>query len=238
LKKESILDILKEVKNYWLAQYYNLTVIFFFIISAIAVLISIKMQSVFLRTMTLFVFTGVVLFCILWFYAFGQHDYYIINLLILPIFILLSLLDYLVIYRPNLIKSILLKMAFVLFLVYNVQYAQVKLHERYFSWQNEYPVYKDMHTITPYLREIGIQPTDKVISLPDGATCYTLYLMNQPGWSGTNFFNDSMQVKKYIALGAKYLVLSEAEPLSRPCLQPFIKNKIGEYGTATIYKLQ
>lgn len=238
LKKESIIDILKEVKNYWLPQYYNISMMVFWSLLAIALLVWFRRVSVFFRTITLLIFLGIVMFSLLWFYAFGQHDYYIINLLILPVFILLSLLDYLFVYQQKLMNLMVLKVAFTLFIIFNVEYAAEKLKERYFGWQNEYPAYKDIHTITPYLREIGIKPEDKVICLPDGATCYTLYLMNQPGWSGTNFKNDSMQVKKYMKLGAKYLILSDAEPLSRACLQPFMKNKIGEYGAATVYKLQ
>ena len=62
--------------------------------------------------------------------------------------------------------------------------------------------------------------------------------MNQPGWSQINLKNDSIPVKEYISLGAKYLILSEAEPLTRTSLQPFLKNKIGEFGKVKIFKLQ
>ena len=37
-------------------------------------------------------------------------------------------------------------------------------------------IYKDLEDITPYLRSLGIERTDKVISLPDGSFNISLYL--------------------------------------------------------------
>ena len=135
-------------------------------------------------------------------------------------------------------NSFIIKIAFSILLAFNIHYAKSKLKNRYIGEANEYNQFSDVHKITPYLRKIGINPNDKVISLPDHTPCYTLYLMNQPGWSQINLKNDSIPVKEYISLGAKYLILSEAEPLTRTSLQPFLKNKIGEFGKVKIFKLQ
>jgi hypothetical protein len=62
--------------------------------------------------------------------------------------------------------------------------------------------------------------------------------MNQPGWSNTNFFNDSLQIEKYISLGAKYLILTAEELKSRACLLRFMNKKIGEKGVVSVYRLK
>lgn len=238
LSKRDIIDILKEIKNIWIGDYYHSSVLFLIGILIIFFVTFYKKTNSVIRSMSIFLFVGVFLFVILWFYAFGQHDYYIINLLILPVFLLILFVQYISQKENSLFTTFLLKGTFVVFILYNIHYAKEKLSDRYFGWQNEFPKYKDLHTITPYLREIGIDENDKVISLPDPATCYSLYLMNQPGWSGTNFTYETTQVEKYISLGAKYLIISSPEIKSKPGLQPFLNNIIGEYGSVSIYKLQ
>lgn len=238
LSKRDIIDILKEIKNIWLGDYYHTSVMYLFGLLFLFAIIFFKRTNTVIRTMNVFLFVGVCLFVVLWFYAFGQHDYYIINLLIFPVFLLILFLEYLSRKEISFFSTLILKSVFVIFLLFNIHYTKGKLTDRYFGWQNEFPRYKDLHTITPYLREIGVNENDKVISLPDPATCYSLYLMNQPGWSATNFSYESSQVEKYISLGAKYLIISDPEIKNKPGLQSFLNNPVGEYGSVSIYKLQ
>lgn len=112
-----------------------------------------------------------------------------------------------------------------------------KINDRYNGWINEYTTYKDVHTITPYLRSIGINATDKIISLPDPTPNYSLYLMGQPDWTDVVPNIDSLKIFKFINLGAKYMIITETEPLSRTYLKSYLNNKIGEYGTISIFKL-
>ena len=238
LKKQDIIDILKEVKHHWIPQYYNISAILFYILSGIFIFAFIKKMNLFLSLLLFFVFIGVINFSMLWFYAFAQHDYYIISLLILPILILITFFEYLLRQYQRILNFVFSKILFTIFIVFNMFYAKAKLNDRYNGWENDFPINKALHAITPYLRQLGIQPTDKVITLPDPTTCYTLYLMNQPGWSGTNFFYDSLQIEKYIGLGANYLIINDEKLLLKPGLQPFIQNQIGKYGSVLIFSLQ
>jgi 4-amino-4-deoxy-L-arabinose transferase-like glycosyltransferase len=238
LDKQDIIDITHEITNHWSNEYYHYSVYFLFLALFLVFTFFIKKTNPFLTTITMLVLGGTILFCLLWYFAFAQHDYYIINLLILPVFMFIAVLEFLNRTYPKISNSLLTKVALSILLLFNINYAKGKLKERYLGEANEYKNYKDVHSITPYLRELGIHSDDKVISLPDHTPCYTLYLMNQPGWSQINFRNDSAQVKEYIQLGAKYLILTDAEPLTRACLQPFLKNKIGEFGKVKIFKLQ
>lgn len=237
LNAKTIKDVIREIVERWRPDYFNITLQVLLSACIVFVLFFIRKLEKFWLAVSILMLLGMISFGLLWFYLFAIHDYYAINPLLMPLFFLITSLILLRDHFQKLFGSTILKTVFFLLLVFNVHYAKGKLEERYTGWMNEYPDYKDMHTIKPYLKEIGMAPEDKVICLPDGTTNYTLYLMNQPGWTGTNFFNDSMQVKKYMDLGAKYLILTEEESLSRPCLQPFIKNKVGQYGRVSIFKL-
>ena len=238
LSKDQIASVWKDIKEYWFYEYYNVSVQLFFLLSFIWSLIYFKKQNKFLITITLFLFVGVILFSLFWYAAFGSHDYYIINPLILPLFSVIMFADYLNREQMAVFKSTVIKSVFGIFLLFNVNYADNKLNERYNGWINDYPVYKDVHTVTPYLRSIGIQRTDKVICLPDPTPNYTLYLMNQPGWTQEYDYNmDSAKLYSMIQLGAKYLIITESEPYSRPYLKSYLITKIGEYGSISIFKL-
>ena len=78
-----------------------------------------------------------------------------------------------------------------------------------------------------------------MISIPDGTNCYTLYLMNQKGYTENNGRDrDSLGIAESIRLGAKYLFINNDEYLKKDYVKPFLKNKIGQYGNVTIYKLK
>ncbi len=238
LSRETILWIRDQMSELWFRDYFHITVHILVLVCFVTILVLWKKILPVLLTLTLLTFAGTVLFSILWFYAFGNHDYYIIGLLILPVFILLSLADSLKKTAPRIMKSPVTKVAFSLFLLFNIYYAGQRLQWRYTGWINDYPANRDLYEVTPYLRSLGIRPEDKVISLPDPTPCYSLYLMNQRGWTEHYRNNtDSCKIKESIALGAKYLVLTGEEVAQRPYLQHFTKKYMGQFGTVSIYSL-
>ena len=130
-----------------------------------------------------------------------------------------------------------MKLIFGGFLLFNVNHARLEMYGRYNGWWTEYPEYKDYHEISPYLRSIGIQPMDTVVCLPD-MTHFTLYLMNQRGWTGCLGYNsDSAGIAQSISKGADYLILHGEETLNREYLQSFLKYQIGEFNSVKIYNL-
>ena len=63
--------------------------------------------------------------------------------------------------------------------------------------------------------------------------------MNQRGWTNIlRLSGDSAKIAGHINKGAKYLILVGEEMLEEDYLQPFMKNKYGEYNSITIYDLQ
>jgi hypothetical protein len=114
---------------------------------------------------------------------------------------------------------------------------------------NDYPQNKDLYTITPYLRQIGITPQDTVISIPD-MSHVSLYLMNQKGWTEytdtkfsksepVRYNQDSAGISASIRKGAKYLVLNGISELyKKPYLLPFCTNLAGRYHNVLIFNLK
>jgi hypothetical protein len=238
LDSDTIAQVKHNVWTYWRHEYFHTSVFVLFAACFLSIIAFAPKINRFFLLGTIVFSAGTMLFILLWFLAFQDHDYYIINLLILPMLLLLGMFELLKRKFPQLLKSPVLKVLFVGFLIFNVHCAKGKIYERYYSWKNEFPQYKDVHEAEPYLRSIGIQRTDKIISIPDDATNYTLYLMNQPGWTETMGFKmDSTTIEFLRNKGAKYLIITDREKLSREDFAHFIKNKKGEYGSISIFEL-
>ncbi|MDP4227567.1 MAG: glycosyltransferase family 39 protein, partial [Bacteroidota bacterium] len=237
MDKKSFNLVLDHVKNLWLSQYFSIYALFFLLGCLIFVLTYIKRTDKFLGYILSFLFIGFVSYIILWFQTFKDHDYYTIDLYIFLIFVLFTFANSLENRYPKVFRSKWAKLVFSLFLIYNVWYASHEMHTRYEGWMNEYPEYKDVYTVTPYLRSIGIKPEDKVVCLPDNSH-FTLYLMNQPGWTGCYGYNsDSAGIAASVKLGAKYLILVGTNITSKEYLQSYMNDKAGEYKTIRIFRL-
>lgn len=184
---------------------------------------------------------GVLLFSLLFFQALKDHDYYTINLFVLAPIVLLNFLVLLKKKFNLVFSSVLFKIAAVVFLIHNVDFAKRRLEDRYSTktWQNENYIQniQQFEEITPYLRSIGIKKGDRVISLSDESINVSLYVMNQKGWTNYGIRFDSSRINNKIELGAKYLMLYNEDLKHKPFIQPYIKNKIGQYKNVLIYKL-
>ena len=183
------------------------------------------------------------MYLLLWFFAIRNHDYYVINLLILPIFIFITFIVYLKQYHSKIFKSVYLKIIFLLFLTYNISYCSTQINDRYRGgWKDNWGKAKHLEafqTITPYLRSLGIQRSDKVVSIPDYSFNISLYLMDQKGW--TSFGddnNDSTMIAQKIQLRAKYLFISDAGLYKKEYIKLFVKNKIGKHKNVDIYDIR
>jgi hypothetical protein len=240
LSSEEIAQIYHSIKSLWFKEYFNVSMFYMMIIESIFVLINIRKNRKIFNIILLFLFIGTALYSLLWFFAFKEHDYYIINILMLPLFLLITCIDTMKRHFGKLFKSILFKIAITIFIAFNLTYTVRALHNRYNGWMNEYFKYKYVHEITPYLRSLGIDRNDKVICCPDQSHNYTLYLMNQRGWTdlyGLTSSSDNME--KAIQKGASYLILVDENDVfgNKSFMREFAYHKIGEYGNVTIYKL-
>jgi hypothetical protein len=237
LNKDGINDVLKYVKELWLNQYFHVSSLYLLAALFIGNLILIRKGNRLLIFTTLMLFLGTIIYVILWFQTFHDHDYYTLNLYILLIFNVIAFAWIMNKHYPRIFHSKYLMAAFLVFFLFNFSHAKNQIRSRYTGWWSEYPEYKDYHSITPYLRSIGIPPLDTVICLPD-ASHFTLYLMNQRGWTECmNANRDSAGIATSIKHGAKYLIVNGKEITERKYVKSFLSDSIGQYGNVRIFKL-
>jgi hypothetical protein len=229
--------VTKNIKELWLNQYFHVYSLYFFAIAFLVTLVFIKKANGFLMVSNILLLLGTSIYAILWFWTFKDHDYYTINLYILLVFVLLNFVWLLKNHFSKFFYSRLVKILFLCFLLFNMNHARKQMKERYYGWWTEYPAYKDYHVITPYLRSISIAPLDTVICLPD-ASHFTLYLMNQRGWTECLVNNsDSSSIASSINHGAKYLIINGDDVFKRKYLQSFLNVPIGQFNSIKIFKL-
>jgi hypothetical protein len=249
LDKTAIYGVIENTRKIWLDQYFHKSVFVFLAFCFLFILFSFRKSNKVLFYAVLFIFAEALVYIILQFWTFADHDYYTIDIYILVALVILVVFDILKRYYPKIFKSILLKSLFSLFLLFNIYYASQKINERYTGWINDYPKNRDIYSITPYLRQIGILPTDTVISIPDYSNV-SLYLMNQKGWTEytdtrlnmeeqITYNRDSAEIQHSVDKGAKYLIINGIEELySKPYLQSFCSNLAGRYNNVLIFNLK
>jgi len=247
MDKASILSVVDKVKNLWLTHYFSYAAFLFLSISAAILFALNRRSSRFLNWILLFLMLEAMLYLSLQFWTFADHDYYVIDLYILPVILLAGALYAFKLSFPRLFAAIWLKLVFVLFLAYNVYHAQKITHIRYTDFNNLSEI-KDSYTATLHLRKLGISKNDTVISLPDQSNV-SLYLMNQKGWTAytdarfnrgepIRYNQDSIGIQRSINRGAKYLILQGIGQLyQKSYLQNFCTNLVGTHNDLLIFDL-
>jgi hypothetical protein len=221
-----------------------------------------KHANKFLLYVTLFVFLGCISLIILFYKALTIHDYYSTNMLIFIPLPVLAFLDILRKKYPSVFKHIVLKviasigLLFLLYtgaitnrMKYNTRDALVKTNfivnkheveelEKFNDWFDSR--YTALHTITPYLRHLGISRNDRVFSIPDNSINNTLYMMDQKGLD--DFFCADMpygktKIELVKQLGCNYIIINNTYICSDTGLAPYLNHLIGTYQNVNIYKL-
>jgi hypothetical protein len=233
--------VLDAVVQHMKSDYFRLEtqVVFLFMFGTVLVFYR-KLSRNLLLSMII-ISTGFLFFFLLFFQALKDHDYYTINLFILIPVVMLGFFLVLKEKFGNVYASLLFRILLLAFLIHNIDFARRRIADRYDpeGWPNKKYVenVRPFREMGPYLRTIGIKKEDRVLSLSDNSINITLYLMNQKGWTNYGVFSDSARISEKIRQGAKFLFISDKETYTEPGIQPFIKNKIGEFKNIEIYKL-
>jgi hypothetical protein len=229
----------------WYIQYYNPVMYKVFLGCVISAIIFYKRVNKAFVTIFILYSIGSFCFAMLYFSNLKEHDYYTISFFIIPFFLLLIPFQIIESFLKN-VKNDSIKIisysviicGMSLLLVQNINYSHKKIIDRY-NWQY-FPesTYRDLFYIKDYLKQLGIKPEDKFIAFPDASTCYTLYLIDQPGWTNFLICNDPKAVNNMIEKGAKYIITVGTEPFQHEGLKPFLTNQIGERGAVRIFNIK
>ncbi|HIA05892.1 MAG TPA: hypothetical protein EYN71_04135 [Flavobacteriales bacterium] len=245
---EEIAAVKNGIFKLWFGQYYNEALWSFWFLCTLAIVILQKRGNKFLMMVSSLIFLCTCAFIALQFAALKDHDYYTINLFILPVVILITLFDLLRTHFRSVLQSKIAMTVVFAFTFFNVNYAMTEINNRYYGWWNHDGIKNDIEDITPYLRSIGVDRTDAIISIPDKSHL-SLYLMNQKGWteySEWSFENDvpiSLNTEREgmesaIGNGAKYLVINGLDQLfMRPFLYEYAVHLAGQFRNVLIFDL-
>lgn len=241
--------VLHNMRYIWLQDYFHLSVLVLLAAAFAYTLLARRHGSAPISVCILVTAGLSLIYFILQFRQFGDHDYYMLDLYILPALVLLHALYMVRMQFPRLLGALPLKISFAVFLLLNIYYAAGRSAARYSTPINDYEANKDLYMVTPYLRQLGMTPADTVIAIPDFSHV-SLYLMNQKGWTEyvdmrlnkgepVPYNADSASVQASIRKGARYLVLNGIEELYRkPYLQSFATHLIGKYNRILVFDLQ
>jgi len=258
--EDKVIETGRQLFNIQFQMFLNKGVLFGLLLALFWLLMNLKKISLFLSISLIVTAISFAAFIILFYQVFNVHDYYLINNMLLPVVIIVAFGNYLkgrefVFYSKKNLALCCLIFLFnstycaAVIRLRNINkddfckyYPFISSEEKNFSdWfhYNYEITLKPMETITPYLRSLGIQRTDKVVCMPDPSFNINLYLMDQKGITATeqSLLSDTLAIVKYKENGFKYLVLNDTSILQKTYLGKLLPNRIGNYKNINIYKL-
>ena len=229
---------LQKIFDYWLKSYQQLYVLYLLIAMMGVFRVKIMAVNKFLRVFTLYVMAGTIMYSVLWFKAFGDHDYYQLALTIPAVFISISFIDLVAKYLPRstLAKAgvyIGLLSVIVISITHNVRQQRFRYTERLNVNCND-----DIYGVESYLRQIGITKDDIVYSVPDGSPNITLAAFGNMGYTSDLFGPNNYKAADCIKNGAKFMIVTDSIYLHKPEYIPYMKKQIGNYKGIYIFDLR
>jgi hypothetical protein len=243
LSRDEISGIIDNIRHIWLEEYFYNPIHYLLISCLLCIWGFFKRSNRTLLILTSLIAIGFAGIVLLFFSPLGQHDYYVIDLLILSVFIMLTFFAMVLGNRSRyrIIDLSILKVLALALLILSMLHASEGQENRFTGWMNQQHTteFYGYATIEPYLDSLGISCDSKVISMNDPSINITLYLMNRQGWSkyGTNM-HDSTAIAHRIEMGAEYLLHhKEIDFASEPHWSCFIEKEVGKYENITIHKI-
>lgn len=195
-----------------------------------------------LSWLVLLSFIGGLCYSLLFFRSFRQHDYYMMNNLIFIVLVLFNFTIFLKEHLPHVYNSVITKLIIGSLTLLMIINCNTFLQKKYYGgWFMDYAIKTYNHKygeITPYLRSLGIERTDKVYCTFDPSINISLYLMDQKGF--TDFYRKGQSFSKnymtFLDKGLKYVIIGNYETIDVPP-EDLGLQKIGEYNSVGIYRV-
>lgn len=242
LGADEVTAVWEEFKTLWSKDYMKLDVLLLVTLATIASLVR---QAVIGNKLLLFgaliTLLGLSCYLALWFQVYDEHDYYLIDayiVVILSLIVIANNLDKVIGINRYLNAGIFLFLTAVL--VHSAIDSQYRIRLRYRGWMNSVHEHRFMvlEDIEPKLRELGLEPGDLIISVPDESINTTLYLVNQKGWTEYGGeLNSAAQIEKKISIGAKYLFVNDSNYVSNSMWAKYTTTPVFSKENLTIYSL-
>jgi len=240
LNGDEISTTIRGVKDHFLWSYFR--PITYWVLGAFGLIVLNYYRKIPRSVLLLLVLSslGALIFFILFFKAFNEHDYYTIDLFILVPILSLAFFGFAIKKWPNSLNSWGVRIVLIILIVHNADFAQRRMEWRYSGWMDQSHsryTYK-FEDVEKILRKNEIKRDDLVISMPDPSLNNSLYAMDQKGWSGfKELLMDSVKIKEKIEIGASVLIITDTLA-NDPHIVPFTKKLIAEHEGLLIYDLR
>ena len=236
---ETITDTLSRIWHLWLPDYGHWS-LHLSVLSAV-VFIGWRLRNKRYRLFLGWLFLGVGAIALLFFRQLHHHDYYYVDLYVLPVAVLLfGLMAIPKRWRSHWLFRLLL----VGLIVLNAYHARQIIAFRSAPGSKYMGRFNyDLHDRIPlqvFLDSIGIERNARIISLPDDSPNNTLYFLDRSGWTrfrAKPFTADTLQ--RRINMGAEYLIITRKEWLDEAAVQPFLTKPLGDFrGSVFVFRLK
>ncbi len=224
----------------WLDIYQHPGLLVVLFICLVVYIVKWRALDPFLRSITLMLILGCIVYTPLWYKAFGVHDYYILIYTVPAVFLSITIAAYFDGRIANgMAKPIQYSMYAVLtgMMIVGIFHNQKIQLDRYADKNIGFaPV--EIYELEPYLRKIGIKPSDIILSVPDGSPNITLAAYGNPGYTSDLFGVGTYTVKFSKEHGAKYMIVNQANYANEPAYKPYASRRIGSYKGIDIYDIR
>jgi hypothetical protein len=229
----------ERIRTIWFAAYYHPKTFWSIASIGILILLTPTRHHPVLYISYLALIVGCTTFFLLFFQQFEGHDYYILEMVLLPILILGSACLMLYRYFPKVLTHWSFRLFLILSLVFNAHHTKVVIDFRYdpesvfMSYFNP-DLFKTTELRT-FLKDLGITWPDKVVVAPDTSPNNSLYHYNLLGWTELYMGGTPMhakRVKEIAGAGGKYLLLHDKSYLEKENLQEVLTYPLGIFNNS------
>ena len=246
LKQKSInssiqfFDVINEIRNIWLKQYYSKYMYFFIVSSFLVILLFRKKVNAVLYRTTMWLWVGNIVYFSFMMAQFPEHDYYII--VALPVILFQSVAFFSIAIpffnSSKILKTLAPGLLFAL-IIHGVLFSKRMLHDRYDlnSWMANDPVLYNYFDMTQYARSLGIQENDRVVSAFDNSPQITLYLMNQKGVTVSRDAELHSIIEIY-SNQVDYLILNDTAAMQKSEIATLNAQFLGAKNNVYFYRLK
>jgi len=235
----SIRETIYHVNDIWVNFYFYKPFYLIILLSILSIVFFFKKISQELLFITMGYFVGVLGFVYLMLLQFTNHDYYIITLVPVLFFILLSAFQILEKSNLNIKVTGTISVAFFVLIVFGIQYN--RKHQEFrmdkHCWLNDWARFEDYQEVEPYVQSLKINKNETAMAICDYSPNIALYFLNLKGWSVADL-SDDQTFKDILQKHPHYVVMDDSLQSKRPIFKEFPIKLIGQYKRISIYKTE
>lgn len=195
-----------------------------------------KKQPKLLYVFNLFIFLGMVGTFLVFYRQFFVHDYYAIELMVFPASVFITSFYLLKNKFPIIGNHFSTKIIIAIFVLFNLQNAQksieTKYEDSYIFNKNYEPTFEKKLEARAFLKNLGIEYPQKIITMPDQSPNFNLNYFNLKGWNEYAMTPQPFTpwaFHQFRNAGADYLIVTDKKYLEHEHLKEFIQHPLGSF---------